>query len=452
MEAAGTLDTDALINQRKIGALQWLVGFLGGCALLVEGFDTSVIGYIAPQITRMWHVPASTLGTILTADMVGLLLGYLFVSPLSARFGHKRMVVICTAAFGALTFLTITSTSVPMLIGFRFLTGIGVGGAMPSAVALVGEYFPERVRSTSITLMYIGFSLGQIAAGVVSNMLLDAFGWQSVLAFGGGGTLLLSALFLFALPESLEYLINRGGDVARAGGILRRLAPEVTVSPATRLMAGKQDLRKVTVGQLLENGRALGTAFIWAGMFMNLMIYFFLQKWLTSLLVMVGLPQATAITATTVGLAGGIVAAFILGPLMDRFGPYIVVSGLFVVSALSVVVMAQALASPVPLVIIGVSLLVGFCLSGGQKANNALSVYFYPTALRGTGLGWALGIGRIGGVLGPAIAGPLLDAGWSPADLFYASAVPMLIGAVAIALMGQFYVHGGTQSPLAHKV
>ena len=131
---------------------------------------------------------------------------------------------------------------------------------------------------------------------------------------------------------------------------------------------------------------------------MNLMIYFFLQKWLTSLLVQVGLPQQIAITATTVGLAGGIVAAFIIGPLMDRFGPYMVVSGLFALSAVSVVAMAQVLSSPAPLVVIAVSLFVGFCLSGGQKANNALSVYFYPTALRGTGLGWALGIGRIGGV------------------------------------------------------
>src|SRR5689334_10969095 len=272
METAGTLDTDALINQRRIGAMQLLVGFLGGCALLVEGFDTSVIGYIAPQITRLWHVPASTLGTILTADMVGLLLGYLFVSPLSARFGHKRMVVICTAAFGALTFLTITSTTVPMLIGFRFLTGIGVGGAMPSAVALVGEYFPERVRSTSITLMYIGFSLGQIAAGVVSNMLLDAFGWQAVLAFGGINTLFLSALFLFALPESLEYLVNRRNNRERAVAILNRLAPQLAISPSTRLVAGAQGERKVSIPQLLEGGRALGTGFIWAGMFMNLMI------------------------------------------------------------------------------------------------------------------------------------------------------------------------------------
>ncbi len=452
METSGAVDTDALINRSRVGGLQILVGVLGACALLVEGFDTSAIGYIAPQLTRAWHVPPSTLGTILTADMVGLLLGYLFLSPLSARFGHKRMVVLCTAAFGALTFLTITSTSVAMLIGFRFLTGIGVGGAMPSAVALTGEYFPERVRSTSITLIYIGFSLGQIGAGVVANMLLEPFGWQAVLGFGGIATLMLSALFWSSLPESLEYLINRGDDPSGAMRILARLAPTLALSPATRLIAGGQGGRKVTVGQLLEGGRGLGTGFIWAGMFMNLMIYFFLQKWLTQLLVIVGLPQATAITATTVGLAGGIVAACILGPLMDRFGPYIVVTGLFALSAAACVLMAKVLATPSAAIVIAVSTLVGFCLSGGQKANNALSVYFYPTALRGTGLGWSLGIGRIGGVLGPFAAGLLLTARWTPAALFYAAAVPMVLGAIAIALMAQFYGHAGQQAPVPHKV
>jgi AAHS family 4-hydroxybenzoate transporter-like MFS transporter len=452
VHSPSAVDTDVLINASRVGRLQILVAVLGGCALLVEGFDTSVIGYIAPQLTRLWHVPASTLGTILTADMVGLLLGYLFVSPLSARFGHKRMVVFCTAAFGALTFLTITSANVATLIGFRFLTGIGVGGAMPSAVALTGEYFPERMRSSSITLIYIGFSLGQIAAGVVANLLLDSFGWQAVLAFGGAGTLLLSALFLFALPESLEYLINRGGDRIRAAAILSRIAPELPVSRDTRLIAGRQGARRVTIPQLVEGGRGLGTALIWTGMFMNLMIYFFLQKWLTQLLVIVGLPQQTAITATTVGLAGGIVAAVIIGPLMDRFGPYMVVAGLFAMAAISVVLMGQVLSSPAPFVIIAVSLFVGFCLSGGQKANNALSVYFYPTALRGTGLGWSLGVGRIGGVIGPFVAGLLLTAGWSPAELFYASAVPMVAGAIAIALMGQFYGYAGNASPVPHKV
>src|SRR5215469_3024387 len=123
-ETIAAIDTDALINRAPIGGLQILVALLSGCALLVEGFNTSAIGYIAPQITQLWHVPNSTLGTILSADMVGLLLGYLFLSPLSARFGHKRMIVACTAAFGIASFVTITATGVPQLLLFRFLTGI----------------------------------------------------------------------------------------------------------------------------------------------------------------------------------------------------------------------------------------------------------------------------------------------------------------------------------------
>jgi AAHS family 4-hydroxybenzoate transporter-like MFS transporter len=250
----------------------------------------------------------------------------------------------------------------------------------------------------------------------------------------------------------VEYLINRGADPERAARILARLAPGSAVSPSQRLIAGNQGARTIRVGQLLEGSRALGTGLIWIGMFMNLGVYFFLQKWLTQLLVNVGLPQSTAITATSVGLAGGILAPFIVGPLMDRFGPYRMVAGLFALGAVSVVVMAQVLAAPATFVIIAVSLFVGFCLSGGQKANNALSVYFYPTALRGTGLGWSLGIGRIGGVIGPFLAGLLLTAGWTPAELFLAAAGPMLLGAIAIAVMGQFYGRAGTSSPVPHKV
>jgi AAHS family 4-hydroxybenzoate transporter-like MFS transporter len=163
----------------------------------------------------------------------------------------------------------------------------------------------------------------------------------------------------------------------------------------------------------------------------------------------VGLSQGTAITATTIGLAGGILAAFILGPLMDRFGPYAVVSGLFAFSALSVSMMAYALTMPAAVMLTAMSFLIGSCLSGGQKANNALSVYFYPTALRGPGLGWALGIGRIGGVIGISVAGNLLSQGWSPSALFYAAAIPLLIGSLSIAAMGHLYGNSARQPALA---
>ncbi len=452
MEATGgVIETDALINSRKIGRPQFVVGVLGACALFVEGFDTSAIGYIAPQITREWNVPASVLGTILTADMVGLLLGYLFVAPLSARFGHKRTVIASTTFFGLMTFLTVTATNVEMLLFFRFLTGVGVGGAMPSAVALTGEYIPENRRSTAITLIYIGFSVGQIGAGLASSLLIEPFGWRAVLAFGGVITLLFAGLFVFVLPESIEYLVNRGNDRPRALKTLRRIAPDLAIPDTTRLIAGTHGGRKVAVRQLLEDNRSLGTIFLWTGMFMNLMVYFFMQKWLTSLLVQVGLTQQEAILATMVGLAGGIVAAFIIGPLMDRVGPYIVVAGLFAVSALSVVLMASLMTAAGAVLLTAMSLALGFCLSGGQKANNALSVYFYPTALRGTGLGWSLGIGRIGGVIGPYLAGVLLQDGWSPSGLFYLTAGPMMIGAVTIALMGQIYGHSSARSGLAES-
>jgi AAHS family 4-hydroxybenzoate transporter-like MFS transporter len=229
------------------------------------------------------------------------------------------------------------------------------------------------------------------------------------------------------------------------------MAPDLSIPDTVRLIAGTQGERKVAVRQLLEDNRSLGTVFVWTGMFMNLMIYFFMQKWLTSLLVQVGLSQQEAILATTVGLAGGIVAAFIIGPLMDRFGPYLVVAGLFAVSALSVVLMASLMTAAGAFMLTAMSLALGFCLSGGQKANNALCVYFYPTALRGTGLGWALGIGRIGGVIGPYAAGILLQDGWSPSGLFYLASGPMMIGAVTIALMGQIYGHASTSSRLAES-
>jgi MFS transporter, AAHS family, 4-hydroxybenzoate transporter len=451
METSGVIETDALINARKVGSPQIVVAVLGACALFVEGFDTSAIGYIQPQITAEWSVPPETVGTILSADLLGLLFGYLLLAPLSARFGHKRMVIACTTFFGLMTFLTITSTSVAVLLFFRFMTGVGVGGAMPSAVALTGEYIPERRRSTAVTLIYVGFSIGQIAAGVVSQYFLEPFTWRAVLAFGAIITLIFAALFVFVLPESVEYLVNRGNDKPRALKILRRMAPDVAISDSVRLIAGVQGTRKVKLRQLLEEGRLPGTICIWTAMFMSLMIYFFLQKWLPSLLVQVGLSQQEAILATTIGLAGGIVAGVIIGPLMDRFGPFAVVSGVFAAAALATITMGVSLATPGVLLLIVMSLVVGFCLSSGQKANNALSVYFYPTALRGPGLGFALGIGRIGGWLGPLLAGFLLSQGWRPSGLFYLAAGPMMIGAVTIALMGQIYGHASARSGLAES-
>lgn len=449
MEAAGAvLDADALIDRSAVSTLQVVVGLLGALVLFVDGFDTQVIGFITPQLARNWHIPRDMLGPIFSSGLVGLLIGYLVLAPLSARFGHKRVVALSVASFGLLTLLTTSAATTNVLIAFRFLTGIGLGGAIPSAVALTGEYAPKHLRSTFITFMYCGLSFGQIAAGAVSAALLARFGWRAVLWVGGALPLVLALLLALALPDSLEFLINRARDRRRAVMLLRRIAPGVAIPEDTRLVAGAADARAASVTDLFKDRRTLGTLAIWLGLAMNLMVNFFLQSWLTTIFIGVGLSQETAITATSVSMAGGILAAFVIGPLMDRLGPYVVMSALFAGGALAVALIGVALYWPLA-PIMAVSFCAGFCTSGIQKSSNALAIYFYPTALRSTGLGWGLGVGRVGAILGPLAAGAFLGLGWHPAWLFYAAALPMLLGAASVAVMGGFY---GSRKPRGQAV
>ena len=439
---ADVLDTDAVIDNARIGRFQIIVGFLCALVLFVDGFNTLVIGYIGPQIAKEWSISSQLYGWVVAADKIGLLIGYLFVAPLSGRFGHKKVIVACVLLFGALTFLTTLSAGSGELITTRLITGIGLGGALPSAVALTGEYFPLAWRSSSITFIYCGLSLGQLSGGSVADALLQTQGWRAVLLVGGGLSFLLAGLLAVILPDSLEFLINRGQRPAQAARILRRLAPQRDIPGSARLTAGERGTGKVKVSQLLQSGRALGTVAIWLGLGMNLMVNTSLQTWLTKMLIDAGFTQHTAILATQMSMVAGLVAAFIIGPLMDRFGPYIVMTALFVGGALFSALLGFALSWSAVVMIGATSFGSGFCTSGVQKGANALAVYFYPTALRSTGLGWTLGIGRIGAILGPSVIGQLLAARWSDAAVFYATALPMLIGATALFAMGRFYGGG----------
>jgi AAHS family 4-hydroxybenzoate transporter-like MFS transporter len=439
------LDTDDVINASRIGGLQIAVAVLGSCILFVDGFNTQLIGYIAPQIASNWHIPRDVLGWILAADKIGLFLGYLFVAPLSGTFGHKRLAIACIIAFGSLALLTTMADNGIELFALRVLTGIGLGGALPSGVVLTGEYFPKHRRSTSITFIYCGFSLGQLSPGEVANVVLGPYGWQAVLLIGGGLSLLLATTLAFALPESLEYLVNRSRKPEAAAKILTRISPALAIIPETRLVAGERSGSRLTIGQLLpklfEGGRSFGTMLFWLALGMNLIVNTSLQVWLTKILVDAGFAQEVSSRATEASFAAGMVGAFIIGPLMDRFGPYRVMSWLFVAGALASVCLGLSLSWTAAAAITVSSFASGFCTSGVQKGGNALSVYFYPTALRGTGLGWGLGIGRIGAIVGPLAVGYLLTSNWSSSAVFMATALPMLVGGSAIFLMGRVYGH-----------
>jgi MFS transporter, AAHS family, 4-hydroxybenzoate transporter len=435
MGAPGRIDIASFFDDRPLGRLQLLVMILCGLVVLFDGLDTQVIGYLGPALSSEWDIPRERLGPIFSASLVGLMVGLLAVGMISDRFGRRITIIVSVTLFSICTLLTAFAQGVGDLVIYRFLAGIGLGGAMPNALALTGEYCPRRMRATLVIIMFCGFSLGSILGGLISAALLPSIGWRAVFITGGVLPLLLVPFLIAWLPESLQYLVNRPDRASHIRAILRRIRPTVENLEVATFIGQEQKSDGVPVAELFVQGRGIGTLMLWFIFFMNLMVFYFLQNWLPTIFSDAGLPIEQAVLMTTLISVGGIVAGLITGPLMDRYDAYRVLAGLYLLGTLFVTFIGFATPALLALATFGA----GFCVSGAQKSINALAVIFYPTRMRSTGVGWALGIGRFGSILGPVVGGWLLAIGWSSASLFRLAAVPMLLAAVFIFMMGAIY-------------
>lgn len=431
------IDVPAFIDSRKIGRLQILIASLCALVVLFDGLNTQVIGYLGPVLSKDWHLPRSALGPIFSASLAGLMLGLLVIGPLSDRVGRKLTMILSTVLFGCFTLLTATAHGLPDLFVYRLVAGIGLGGALPNALALTGEYCPSRRRATLVVIMFCGFSLGSILGGGLTAALISRFGWRPVFLVGGALPLLLTPALFLMLPESILFLVAKGAKRERIAQLLSRIDPGFTVPADARFVSPESAGAGVPVAQLFRGGRAVGTLLLWVVFFLNLMDFFFLQNWLPTIFTDSGYTTEIAVLVSTLVSVGGIVCGVLSGPLMDRFGPYSVLAGLYLGGTVFVVLLGLASASLAATV--ATTLCAGFCVSGGQKSVNALAVIFYPTAARSTGVGWALGIGRIGSIAGPLLGGWLMARGWSTVNLFELAALPMLCAAAVVFAMGIRY-------------
>ncbi len=426
------IDITNLIDKQAVSRFQYLVIVLCSLVVLFDGMDTQVVGYLGPALSQEWDIPREQLGPVFSASLVGLMVGLLVIGAVSDRLGRRRSILVCVTLFSFFTLMTAMARGVNDLMVWRFLAGIGLGGAMPNALALTGEYCPKRYKATLVIIMFCGFSLGSIIGGLVAAGLLETYGWRAVFLVGAVLPMLLLPFLFRLLPESLQFLIqNRRHEEAIS--LLHKLNPSLSIDQT--LKSTDEDLPKVPVGDLFNDGRLQGTLMLWVIFFMNLMVFYFLQNWLPTIFTDAGLSQQTAVLMATLISVGGIVAGVISGPLMDRFNPYLVLAALYAVGAFCVALIGAAPVSMLALV----TFTAGFCVSGAQKSVNALAVMFYPTQVRATGVGWALGIGRFGSILGPVLAGWLLSWGWSRASLMQLAGLPMLLAALTIWLMGRIY-------------
>jgi AAHS family 4-hydroxybenzoate transporter-like MFS transporter len=428
------IDVSAFIDSRKLSRFQIRVAVLCAMVVLFDGLDTQVIGYLGPALSRDWHLSRGELGPIFSASLAGLMFGLLVIGPLSDRVGRKLAMVSSCALFGCFTLLTAAAQGVPDLLIYRFVAGIGLGGALPNALALTGEYCPARRRATLVVAMFCGYSLGSIIGGGLTAAVISRFGWRSVFLVGGMLPLLLVPVLITTLPESLYFLVSKEGWRQQIQRVLSRIDPDFSVPADARFVSTAPAARRGTVAQLFRARMGIDTVLLWIVFFMNLLDFYFVQNWLPTIFTDSGLDIRTAVLITTLVSVGGIACGVLSGPLMDRFGAYYVLTGLYICGSVFMALMGLGRMSLFALV--ALTFAAGFCVSGGQKSVNALAVIFYPPAIRSTGVGWALGIGRAGAIVGPLMGGWLMARGWSNSNIFEFAALPMLCAAAMVFTMG----------------
>ena len=440
-KAASTVDVAAFIDAQPVGAFQLKLLLICATVLFLDGFDTTAIGYVAPALAKEWNIGKAALGPVFSAGLFGLMIGALLFGPLADRIGRKKIIIFSTLAFGIGTLVTSLVNDVNSLLAIRFLTGLGLGGAMPNTIALTSEFSPHRRRATMVMVMFVGFSIGAALGGLLAAALIPQFGWRSVFVVGGAAPLFLVPILALAVARIRAIPgVDRPRRCARRE-LLAFVNAKAVFAAGTRFVVDEPALKGIPVQHLFRDGRTLVTLLLWIVFFMSLLDLYFLSNWLPTVLNDLGASISQAAVIGSMLQVGGVVGTFALGSIIDRFS-FRALALVYFVAMFAVGAIGQLGHSAV-LVTLAI-FVAGFCIVGGQIAANALAAGFYPTSVRATGVGWALGIGRVGSIVGPLVGGVLLSLKWSAGEVFVAAAMAALCAALAAFSLGRLAGLGGS--------
>ena len=419
---------EALENQ-PFGALQLRVILLCALVQAFDGFDLGTIGMAAPSLSKAWGVAPPQFTVAFVMSSVGILVGALASGPLGDRFGRKPLLVISVAFIGLFSVLSAFAWSIPSITAMRFLTGIGIGGAMPVTVALTADYSPIKRRGTLLMLMFCGNTIGGFLGGQLVAQILPIFGWQSIFLCGGIPPLVLIPFLLLFLPESPRFLIAHRAEAPSTQDILRKVGVS-TQAAATKLV---DVVKGNPVQQLFTGGLALTTILVWVVFFANLLNMYLFSYWMPTVLTLSGLKPEVAVFYASMFQLGGILSTILLGPAIDKFGAPRVLACSFA-SGVVFILIVGLYSLPAPYIALPI-LGAGAAMIGSQLGANAMAAGMYPARIRSTGVGWALGIGRLGGIAGPAIGGSLLAFGLPPKQIFLCACGPARIAATCTLML-----------------
>lgn len=441
---AKSLTLLSIPDQERMSSLQLLTLVLGFLIVAADGFDVAAVGYVAPLLIREWSLTPAQLGPIFGAGLLGLCIGSFVFGPLADRIGRKRVILFSLLLFAICSFACASAPSAPSLIFLRFVTGLGLGGALPTMITLASEFSPGRNKSLLVTLMLIGFPLGLALGGLVAAHLIPSFGWQGVFIFGGVFPLCLVPIALIFLPESLKFMAGKTRFAAEAKRVIHRLSgndaalfESLSLQFASPEDRRQDEVQKSPVRILFSKHYQVGTLLLWLSFFCTLWVYYQLSSWLPTVITQAGIDVSRAAIVAMMLPLGGVLGAVLNAFLMDRLNPFLVLMGSYLIAAICISLIGFAIHEAVWVYV--TTFMAGFGLIGAQTGINVLSSTFYTTAARATGVSWALAVGRIGSIFGAMTGGWLLASLHSVSLAFIIFAVPTVIAGCAMFLNGRLY-------------
>lgn len=421
-----------LLDRTRLSAFQWRVFVLCFLVAILDGFDTQAIAFTGPSITQAFGLGAGALAPILTAGIVGMVIGAMGLGLLGDKFGRRPTIIGSVALFGLASLATAFAQTTEQILVLRFIAGLGMGGATPVVLSLAAEYGSARHRGTIMTTVLLGLPAGAILGGLLAAKMLPVIGWQGIFAVGGIVPLLLLVVLLTSLPESLHVLARRNTDNGRRQieQIVARITQQPVVS-GSHFSVPEQAL-KTRVSSLFSAGLARNTLGIWTVYLFNWVAWFMFLSWLPTVLKASGLPVEQAPMGTVAVNTVFVLCAIPLSIILPKINTRLLLLALFVFG----IVLCLGLANSgqnwtLVFILAG---LAGLGIGGQQIVLNYMVAQAYPTALRATATGWAIALGRVGAIIGSASGGWFLEQG-GPAGYYLALVAPLAIAAAGLMII-----------------
>jgi MFS transporter, AAHS family, 4-hydroxybenzoate transporter len=438
---ARTVDVAALIDRSSLGRFNYRVIALSWLVTAFDGLDALMIGFTAPYMREQLHLSTRQISYLFSAGIAGMVIGGFAFSYLADRIGRRPAIICAVMGFGILTAATAAASSFPALLFMRFADGLPLGGLIPLAWALNIEFAPRRMRSSMVTVTMLGYSVGGLVAGPLTNLLAPHHGWQSVYFVAGVATLGCAAALWAGLPESIRFLVSKGRDPDRVARTLRRIDPSSDALPTDRFVLGDEihTTREFQFKELLRGSLRWITPLIWLGYLMSSIVIFVLTSWAPIIFESMDFPRRTAALVASLTSALGAVAALALMRFTDRHGPaaIAVCSGLAVPSLLVV-----GLGFVPHDLFLYVAAAGAVLLSGMHYGMHSIAGIYYPSAIRASGGGIASSVAKLGAIVGPIIAGLFLSSGQPVVHIYTLLAVcPLLVTVSVLSIAAVVRAH-----------